>query len=69
MPNKTKVLEYTLGDPKSSRMVVGKSFSRNGIYHRVLLQADTLTGLSGFASAFMASYMPVDTLRAVNPLE
>jgi uncharacterized protein YbaP (TraB family) len=69
MPNKTKVLEYTLGDPKSSRMVVGKSFSRNGIYHRVVLQADTLTGLSGFASAFMASYMPVDTLKGVNPLE
>ena len=69
LPNKTKVLEYTLGDPGSSRMIVGKSFSRNGVYHRVLVQADTITGLSGFASAFLSSYLPVDTLRGVNPLE
>jgi uncharacterized protein YbaP (TraB family) len=69
MPNKTRVLEYTLGDPKSSRVIVGKSFSRNGIYHRVLLESDTLSGLSAFAAAFISTYLPVDTLKGVNPLE
>jgi len=67
LPNKTKVLEYKMGDPKSSRMVHGKSFARDGIYHRLEIESDTLTKPSSFVTNFFESFTPVDTVKGFDP--
>ena len=67
LPNKTRVLEYEMGDPKSSRTVHGKSFAREGIYHRLEVESDTLTKPSSFVTNFFESFTPVDTVKGFDP--
>jgi uncharacterized protein YbaP (TraB family) len=67
LPNKTRILEYVMGDPKSSRMVHGKSFAREGIYYRLEIESDTLTKPSSFVTNFFESFTPVDTVKGFDP--
>ncbi len=69
LPNNTEVFEFELGDPLSSRVKRGKSFSRDGIFQRFVVQGDTTTPLSSFVTSFMESFMPVDTVKGVDPLQ
>ncbi|MGZ8537238.1 MAG: TraB/GumN family protein [Flavisolibacter sp.] len=64
LPNKTKVDEYVLGDPKSSRYIRVKEFSREGIYHKLETQGDTLTKQSVFITQFFETFNPIDTLNS-----
>jgi hypothetical protein len=67
LPDKTRILEYEMGDPKSSRMVHGKSFAREGIYHRLEIESDTLTRPSSFVTNFFESFAPIDTVKGFDP--
>jgi len=67
LPDKTRILEYEMGDPKSSRTVHGKSFAREGVYHRIEIESDTLTKPSSFVTSFFQSFMPVDTVKGFDP--
>lgn len=67
LPNKTVVFEYIMGEPKSSRYVRGKLFSRNGVEHRVETEGDTISAPSSFISSFFDSFQPVDTISSDDP--
>ena len=69
LPGKTVVREYELGDPKSSRIIRGKSFSRDGVYHRITVQGDTLSQWSSFVNSFFETFHPADTVKGVDPGE
>ncbi len=66
LPNKMKVLEYMLGDPKSSRYVYGKLFSKDGVDYRLESQGDIHTGQSAFIKNFYESFTPSDTVKGVD---
>ncbi len=66
LPNKMKVLEYVLGDPKSSRYVYGKLFSKDGVDYRLESQGDIHTGQSAFIKNFYESFTPSDTVKGVD---
>ena len=65
-PNKTKVFEYVMGEPKSSRYVRGKLFSRDGVEYRLEAEGDTISGESSFISSFFESFNPSDTVKGTN---
>ncbi|HEU4472518.1 MAG TPA: TraB/GumN family protein, partial [Flavisolibacter sp.] len=67
LPNKTKVFEYVVGDPRSSRAVMGKVFTREGINHRLEMESDTISAQSDFVSSFFSSFQPVDTVKGTDP--
>ncbi len=69
LPNKTVVREYELGDPRSSRIVRGKSFKREGVSYLMLVQGDTLTKWSSFVNGFFSTFAPANTVKGANPLE
>jgi hypothetical protein len=69
LPNKTKVFEYVLGDPKSSRYIQGKLFSRAGVDHRLETQGDTISKPSSFISGFFETFMPGDTVKGTDTRE
>ncbi len=66
LPNKVSVFEYVMGDPKSSRYVRGKLFSRDGVEHRIEMEGDTLTKPSSFITSFFDSFQPSDTVKGTN---
>jgi hypothetical protein len=67
LPNKTRVYEYVVGDPRSSRYVQGKVFTRNGLNYWLQTEGDTLSKQSAFISNFFESFTPDDTLTGTNP--
>jgi len=69
LPNKMKVLEYVMGDPKSSRYIIGKSFSRNGVLYNLQTEGDTITKESAFITNFFESFVPSDTVKNADPAE
>ena len=69
LPNKTKVYEYVVSDPKSSRYLQGKLFSRNGITYWLQTEGDTLSKPSAFVSNFFETFTPSDTIAGTNPQE
>jgi hypothetical protein len=69
LPNKTRVYEYTVGDPQSSRYVHEKVFVKNGVNYWLRTEGDTLSKQSAFISDFFGSFMPSDTVKGTNPLE
>jgi len=69
LPNKTKVYEYVVSDPKSSRYLQGKLFSRNGVTYWLQTEGDTLSKPSSFVSSFFESFTPSDTIAGTNPQE
>ena len=66
LPNKLKVFEYELGDPKSSRCVRGKLYSKDGINYRLETETDTLSVQSSFITNFFKSFLPVDTIKGID---
>jgi hypothetical protein len=66
LPNKTKVFEYVLGDPRSSRYVQGKLFTREGVSYRLETQGDTITKQSPFITGFFETFTPSDTVKGTN---
>ncbi|MGZ8545241.1 MAG: hypothetical protein ACXWV0_08080, partial [Flavisolibacter sp.] len=66
LPNRMKVLEYIVGDPKSSRYVYGKLFSRDGVDYRLESLGDIHTGQSAFIKDFYSSFTPSDTVKGVD---
>lgn len=70
LPNsKTKVFEYVLGDPKSSRYVHGKYFTRDGVNYRLETQGDTISQASSFITGFFETFTPGDTVKGTNTRE
>jgi len=69
LPNKTKVYEYIVSDPKSSRYLQGKLFSRNGVSYWLQTEGDTLSKPSSFVRNFFESFTPSDTIAGTNPQE
>ena len=69
LPNKTKVYEYVAGDPKSSRYLQGKLFTRNGLTYWIQTEGDTLSKPSAFVKNFFESFTPSDTIAGTNPQE
>jgi uncharacterized protein YbaP (TraB family) len=65
-PNNTRVLDYILGDPKSSRYVHGKLFSREGVETRIETEGDTLTKPGAFITGFFNSFQPSDTVQGLD---
>jgi hypothetical protein len=69
LPDKTKVYEYVIGDPKSSRYIQNKVFTKKGVNYWLQTEGDTLSKPSAFISNFFESFTPADTLKGVNPQE
>ena len=69
LPDQTKVYEYVVSDPKSSRYVQGKVFSKNGVSYWLQAEGDTLSKQSAFISNFFESFTPADTITGANPRE
>ncbi|MFL5810427.1 MAG: hypothetical protein ACJ749_12960, partial [Flavisolibacter sp.] len=69
LPDSTKVFEYMIGDPRSSRYVQGKVFSRDGVSYRVETEGDTATKQSAFITDFFSSFAPSDTVKGIRPNE
>lgn len=69
LPGKVKVREYKVGDPKSSRYVQGKVFTKDGINYWLQTEGDTLTKQSAFITNFFESFTPADTVKGTNPRE
>jgi uncharacterized protein YbaP (TraB family) len=67
LPDKMKVLEYELGDPKSSRIIRGKSFRKGEVYYNLIVQGDSVTKWSSFVTDFFNSFHPADTVKGVDP--
>ena len=69
LPDKTKVFDYTVGDPKSSRCISGKVFTKNGVSYWLQTEGDTISKRSAFISNFFESFTPADTVKGTNPKE
>lgn len=69
LPDKIKVFEYRLGNKNSSRILQGKSFSKDGIVFNIQTQVDSITKPSAFISNFFNTFTPADTLTGVNVFE
>ena len=67
LANGMVVREYELGDPRSSRVIRVKSFSRHGVQYSLMAQGDTLTKPSPFLAGFFATFTPAATIRGVDP--
>lgn len=69
LPNDTRVYEYVAGDPRSSRYIQGKFFTKNGISYGLVTQGDTTSEQSAFIGGFFESFVPADTVKGVDPFE
>jgi uncharacterized protein YbaP (TraB family) len=69
LPNKTKVFEYVVSDPKSSRYIQGKVFTKNGVSYWLQTEGDTISKQTAFVSNFFKSFTPVDTVSGIDPGE
>lgn len=69
LPNKTKVFDYTVGDPESSRCISGKVFTKDGVSYWLQTEGDTISKQSAFISNFFESFAPADTVKGTNPKE
>ena len=69
LPNKTEVFEYVMGEPKSSRYVWGKLFTRDGVEYRLETEGDTLASPSSFVTSFFETFQPSDTVKGTNVKE
>ncbi|MEQ1678092.1 MAG: hypothetical protein ABL876_15395, partial [Chitinophagaceae bacterium] len=67
LPNKMKVWETIISDTGSSRTLWNKTFYMDGIGFSLLTQMDTLSQPSSFLKNFFDTFMPVDTLKGMNP--
>jgi len=67
LPNKMKVWEINVSDTGSSRMVMVKTFYKEGTAFTLLTETDTLTQPSSFIKGFFESFVPADTLKGYNP--
>lgn len=69
LSNKIKVWEAIITDSGSSRSLWTKAFYKDGIGFSIGTQTDTLTKPSSFLKNFFETFLPVDTLRGINPFE
>jgi uncharacterized protein YbaP (TraB family) len=67
LPGKTKVWDYTLGNPLSSRTIRVKSFNRQGATFTVMSLGDTLSQPSAFVKSFYDTFQPFDTVKGTDP--
>jgi len=67
LPGKMRVRETELSDTGSSRLIIGKTFYKDGIAYALVTMGDTLTPKSSFVSSFFDSFRPSDTLKGYNP--
>jgi hypothetical protein len=67
LKDSTTILEYELGDNKSSRIVHGKSFWRDGIYHHMEFETDSIGKPSQFLTKFLETFEPIDTVTGIDP--
>lgn len=68
LPNKMRVSERIISDTASSRAIWTKAFYKNGIGFVLMTECDTLTAPSSFVKSFYDSFVPVDSLKGVNPM-
>ncbi|HEX2609119.1 MAG TPA: TraB/GumN family protein [Flavisolibacter sp.] len=64
-----KVFDYEMGDPKSSRIIKGKTISRNGVWYNLATELDSLSQPSAFITGFFDSFQPSDTVTGINVRE
>ena len=69
LSNKTKVYEYVVSDPKSSRYIQGKLFLKNGVTYWLQTEGDTLSKPSTFIRISLKALHPSDTIAGTNPQE
>ena len=67
LPNSMKVVEQVVSDTNSSRAILTKTFYKEGLYFQLTTQTDTLSPPSGFVKSFFENFIPVDTLKVINP--
>jgi hypothetical protein len=67
LPNKIKVWDFSVSDTGSSRMLMARTFYKDGIGFVLMTQLDTLTPPSSFVRSFFDSFSPADTLKGINP--
>src|SRR6187401_1995805 len=67
LPNGMKVMEQVFSDTNSSRAILTKTFYKEGLYFQLTTQTDTLSPPSGFVKSFFENFIPVDTLKVINP--
>jgi uncharacterized protein YbaP (TraB family) len=66
LQNGLVVAVYELGHPKSSRVLRGKSFLRQGMGYTLETATDTLSRGSTFLSSFFQHFVPLDSLQGVD---
>ncbi len=67
LPNKMKVWESIVTDTGSSRTLRSKTWYKDGVGFMMMTELDTLSQPSAFVQSFFDSFLPVDTLKGVNP--
>lgn len=63
LPNGIRVSEMHSVGTLSSRMVISRSFRKDGVIYVVRALSDTVTRRNVFANSFISSFMPVDSAK------
>jgi len=67
LPNGMKVMEQVVTDTNSSRVVLTKTYYKDGLHFQLSTQSDTLSPPSSFVKGFFENFVPADTLKIINP--
>ena len=67
LPNGMKVMEQVVSDTNSSRVILTKTFYKDGLHFQLTTQTDTLSQPSSFVKSFFENFVPADTLKIINP--
>jgi uncharacterized protein YbaP (TraB family) len=67
LPNGMKVMEQIVTDTNSSRVILTKTFYKDGLHFQLTTQTDTLSQPSSFVKGFFENFVPSDTLKLFDP--
>ena len=67
LPNGMKVTEQVVTDTNSSRVILTKTFYKDGLHFQLTTQTDTLSQPSSFVKGFFENFIPADTLKLIDP--
>jgi len=67
LPNGMKVMEQVVTDTNSSRVILTKTFYKDGLHFQLTTQTDTLSQPSSFVKGFFENFIPADTLKIIDP--
>jgi uncharacterized protein YbaP (TraB family) len=69
LPDSTRIYDYELGDPKSSRLFRCRSIRKGGTRYVLVVQGDTLRNWSSFVDTFFTTFNPSGNDVGPNPFE